>query len=220
MTSDACRRARTALGAAALGRIEPNEALALRAHLDGCARCRTELGELQAVVRALDTGDAAHLDDASTVPASDLGDRVLRRVAAERLVRRARARRRLRTGAGALLAGAAVAAALVLLAGDDSGGGTRVDFAAPAPLSARATLRDARAGTEVELHAEGLRHDGYYWLWLTGDDGDRVTAGTFRASAHAVDVTMTAAIPLADTRRVWVTDAQDRVVLDAWLSRT
>ena len=37
MTSDPCRDWRGALGAAALGRLEPAEEIGLRAHLDGCA---------------------------------------------------------------------------------------------------------------------------------------------------------------------------------------
>ena len=40
MTADACREWRGALAAAALGRIDPAEAIALQAHLDGCAACR------------------------------------------------------------------------------------------------------------------------------------------------------------------------------------
>ena len=52
--SDPCRDWRGALGAAALGGIDPAEEIGLRAHLDGCATCRAELRELTAVARALD----------------------------------------------------------------------------------------------------------------------------------------------------------------------
>jgi hypothetical protein len=93
--------------------------------------------------------------------------------------------------------------------------GVRVDFPTAANVSAHATLRDREVGTEVDLDVAGLPDDGYYWLWLTGDDGDRVAAGTFRGGSHAENVTMTAAIPLAEARRIWVTDADDAVVLDA-----
>ena len=54
-----------------------------------------------------------------------------------------------------------------------------------------------------------------YWLWLTGDDGNRVAAGTFRGQPQDVQVTLTSALPLRDTRRIWVTDEDDAVVLDA-----
>ena len=53
MTTDPCRDWRGALGAAALGNIDPAEEIALRAHLDGCAECRAELRELTAVAQAL-----------------------------------------------------------------------------------------------------------------------------------------------------------------------
>ena len=60
----------------------------------------------------------------------------------------------------------------------------------------------------------GLHNGDYYWLWLTGEDGDRIAAGTLRGTSGPVDVTMTAAIPLADTRRIWMTDDHNQVVLD------
>ena len=51
--TDGCRDWRGAIGAAALGRIDPAEEIALRAHLDGCAACRAELRELTAAARVL-----------------------------------------------------------------------------------------------------------------------------------------------------------------------
>jgi hypothetical protein len=38
-------------------------------------------------------------------------------------------------------------------------------------------------------------------------------------SHDSVDVTMTAALPLDEARRIWVTDAQDDVILDTQLPR-
>jgi anti-sigma factor RsiW len=49
MTSDACREWRGAIAAEALGEIEPAEAIALQAHLDACAVCRSELDDLAVV---------------------------------------------------------------------------------------------------------------------------------------------------------------------------
>ena len=54
--TDPCRDWRGALGAAALGRLDPAEEIGLRAHLDGCADCRAELRELTAVANALVVG--------------------------------------------------------------------------------------------------------------------------------------------------------------------
>ena len=54
-------------------------------------------------------------------------------------------------------------------------------------------------------------------IGITGADGKRVGAGTFTASNLREDLTMTAALSLPRTRRVWVTDDQDHVVLDGYL---
>ena len=84
-------------------------------------------------------------------------------------------------------------------------------------MSAAATLRSRAAGTEVAFHVSGLDRGDSYWLWLTGDDGNRIGAGTFRGTGTPTDLVMTAAIPLGDARRIWVTDEHDKVVLDQLL---
>ena len=63
--------------------------------------------------------------------------------------------------------------------------------------------------------ADGLDDGDWYWLWLTGDDGKRVPAGTFRGTGGTVEVTLISALPLDAARRIWVTDDSDKVVLDA-----
>ena len=215
MTSDQCRELRAALGAVALGGADPAEELALRAHLDGCAECRAELRELASVAAALPLVDPANLTSGLPQPAPSLAERVLGRVAAERTTRRARNRRRL-AGAGAGLAAiaAAIVAIVLLVPGGGSTSGTRVVFASRSGVSAAATLRPRASGTEVAFHVSGLHDGDYYWLWLTGDDGDRIAAGTFRGTAGAADLVMNAGLPLSEARRIWVTDDHDRVVLD------
>ncbi|MGH8978523.1 MAG: hypothetical protein ACRDV7_10650, partial [Acidimicrobiia bacterium] len=90
-----------------------------------------------------------------------------------------------------------------------------VTFPATAEAEGRARLEAHDEGTEVRLLATGLDEGDWYWLWLTGGDGDRVPAGTFRGTAGDVDVTLTSALSLEDARRIWVTDGDDEVVLDA-----
>jgi hypothetical protein len=85
---------------------------------------------------------------------------------------------------------------------------------APPQVDAVAELRERDYGTEVTLDIEGLEDGDTYWLWLTGADGDRVGAGTFTAKSDHFTCEMTAAIPFADTRRVWVTNTADETVLD------
>ena len=63
--------------------------------------------------------------------------------------------------------------------------------------------------------ADGLDNGDWYWFWVTGDDGDRVPAGTFRGTGDTVQVTLSSALPLSTRARIWVTDEDDKVVLDA-----
>jgi anti-sigma factor RsiW len=214
MTSDACRELRAALGAVALGGADPAEALALRAHLDGCPECRAELRELTSVAAALPLADPWRARGGLSQPPPTLAKRVLGRVAAERTARRTRARRRFALVASTSAAIAAAVVAFVLLVPGSTASGSRVVFAPRAGVSATATLHSRAAGTEVAFHVAGLDRGDDYWLWLTGDDGHRIAAGTLRGTGKPTDVVMTAAIPLGDARRIWVTDANDKVVLD------
>jgi len=161
--------------------------------------------------------DPSRLTTSVGEPPSELAERVVVRISAERTARRFVARRRLYASAAAVLVAAAAVIALLLVTSGGNPSGTRIAFPSAAGVSAHATLVSQPAGTRVKFHVSGLRAGDYYWLWLTGDDGDRVAAGTFRGSATAVDLTMNAAIELRDARRIWVTDAHDKVVLDTHL---
>jgi anti-sigma factor RsiW len=212
--SDPCRDMRPMLGAYALGNADPSEELALRAHLDGCADCRAELRELQSVAAALPLADPTRVIGGLNQPSPALAKRVLGRVAAERTARRTRTCRRIVRAAATATAIAAAIIALVLVVPANSPAGTKVVFPGHSGVTAVATLRANAAGTEVAFRVSGLHQGDYYWLWLTGDDGDRIAAGTFQGTLAATNLTMTSALPLADARRIWVTDDKDRVVLD------
>jgi hypothetical protein len=217
VTPDACRDLRGVLAAAALGAIEPAEEIALRAHLEGCPSCRAELRSLTSVAHALPRADPACARTDPAEPPGELADRIRTRVAGLRAHRR-RTRLRVALAAAVLLVVATLAG--VALVGPGSGSsGTSVAFSSPEHASGAATLSERDAGTEVELRASGLDEGEVYWLWLTDEGGDRVGAGTFVGTAEPVRVTMTAALALDDTRRVWVTDEDDAVVLDALLPR-
>ncbi len=220
---DPCRDQRGALGAAALAGGDPADDLALRAHLDGCAACRAELRELTRVARALAAVPLSAVDGAPPEPSGALGSRVLDRLARERDAVHSRRVRRAFAGAGAFAGVAAAVIAVVLVIGAGNGpGGTRVVLpgVGGAHASATATLRAKSAGTEVELQATGLHRGDYYWLWVTDEEGHRLGAGTFRGSDHPVTMHLMAAMPLAEARRIWVTDGGDHVVLDARVPRS
>ncbi|HET9728614.1 MAG TPA: anti-sigma factor [Acidimicrobiia bacterium] len=218
---DQCRDLRGALGAAALG-VTDNEAVALQAHLEGCESCRAELAELRGVARALPLADLSHVRGALAEPSPELAGVVIDRITRERVAHRHRLRRRVAAigGIAAALA-AAVVAVVLLIPGASSPAPTRIALTSSVHgVSARATMRAREAGTEVTFRVEGLHDGDTYWLWLTGDDGKRIAAGTFRGTDTRTDLMMTSALPLRDVRRVWVTDAANDVVLDGWLSQT
>ena len=215
MSSDACREFRGALAAMALGNIDEAEAIALRAHLDGCADCRSDLRDLEAVSAVLPLAEIERVTDVPELP-SQLGGQVLERITAERRKRRGLRTRRALAIAAAVLVVLGIGSALVVNR-SDSGGGTEVVFPTVEGVHGRAVLEAHDAGTEVALEAGGLHEGERYWLWLTGDDGNRVGAGTFMGQPDDIHVTLTSALPLRDTRRVWVTDEDDTVVLDARL---
>jgi len=214
MMSDPCREMRASLGAAALGRADAAEMVALNAHLDGCADCRAELRELTSVADALPLGDPAHVTTVLTPPPAALQKLVLDRVAAERTARRTRTRRRIAAAAATATAIAAAVIAFVLVVPGGSPAGTKVVFASHSAVTGAATLHARAAGTEVAFHVSGLDKGEKYWLWLTGDDEKKVGAGTIRGTGAPIDAVMTAALPLDQTRRIWVTDEANEVVLD------
>jgi hypothetical protein len=210
--SDSCRDYRAALGAAALGDTEPAEHVALQAHLDGCADCRAELRELTAVANALPLADPERLE-LRPEPARDLGTRVLDRLAHERERKRARRRQRALVAIAAVLMVVVAAAAFVVFRPESSPAGTSVTFPTTDGVNGDATLRSTAAGTEVTLRVSGLPK-GYYWLWLADEKDKRVGAGTFRGTEEPSDFVTMSALGLGRTHRIWVTDKDDKVVLD------
>jgi anti-sigma factor RsiW len=215
MPTDACREWRGAVAAAALGRIDAADEVALQAHLDGCTQCRRELGELRAAVRALPLADPARVVEETREPPVGLAERVIERVAHEHARVRRRRLRVVLVAAAVVAAIAGIGAVAVATLDEGREPSMTITFPAVEDARGRADLFALDEGTEVELAASGLKSGDWYWLWLTNGDGDRVTAGTFKGTGDEVEVTLTAALALEDARRIWVTDGDDAVVLDA-----
>jgi hypothetical protein len=211
--ADACRDRRGDIAALALGRLTPPERVAIGAHIDGCPACRGAYAELSATVRALPAADLAHVDT-EPAPSVDLSERITREV----LRARHRDRRRRRSRALAVMAAAAAALVLVLgaiaLVRDDNP--SMQAFADQAPgVDGTFAVRSNEQGAAVRLAYRGLDHDDVYWLWLTDASGRRVSAGTFRGADGDSVVVLQSALPADVAVRIWVTDAEDTVLLDA-----
>jgi anti-sigma-K factor RskA len=218
MATEACREWRGDIGVEALGALEAPQRTALLAHVDGCAGCRAALAELVPVANALDLTDVERVGEGDPPsPSSELGERILGRLQQERAVRRRRRTRGLVTSVVGIAA--AIVVGLVLVIGTRSTShGTVVALHSTEPgVHAQAVLYKDEAGTRVRLAVDGLDDGDWYWLWVTGANGKRVGAGTFAASRSRENVTMTAALAFSRTQRVWITDANDHVVLDGYL---
>jgi hypothetical protein len=207
MRTEGCREWRESLGAYALGQLPKAERAGLQAHLEGCPRCRAELGELESVARLMPLADPERMG-AATAPPPGLGDRVAATIAGER--RAARRGHRLRLGLALSGAAAAVAAAVlaifVLWAG--SGGpspGQRVTFTSlPAGMKIAATLEPRAFGTEIEMYVEGVPSGTLCRVVLRSRDGARLSAGTFRYRYGVNEALLSSALDLSRTRAIVV----------------
>jgi len=182
MTADDHRIWRERLGAYVLGQLSDAERTATEAHLEGCPDCRAEADALGPMAAMLERADPDQLSPAPAPPA-DLGDRIARRIAAERGATR---RRRLRFGFG-LAAAAATATAAVLLAVSLTGSTptqpspeTVAFKGLPKGVSVDASLESRAWGSDVSLHVRGFRPGTLCTVWLRRDDGTKVPAGSFR----------------------------------------
>jgi hypothetical protein len=229
VSSDPHRSVREQLGGYVLGQLADADAVALRAHVDGCAACQGELAELAPLAVALRDVDPARLG-APASPAPDLGDRIVALV--RRSQRTERRRRGRRLGVTSALAAAAAVAAFVAGATlGVPGGGDPAGPAAPAAappvedvelgtvaegVRAEAGLVTHTWGTEVQIVATGLEDGGTYRVTFLRDDGTRVPAGTFLGTGEdAVRCSLNGALPRASAAAVVVTDAVGAVVLEA-----
>jgi hypothetical protein len=181
MRTEECRIWRELIGALVLGQLDADERSATEAHLEGCPECRAEGEALAPVAAMLSRADPARLTPAPAPPAY-LGDRIARRIAAER---RAARRRHAWLGLG-LGAAAAAATAAVLIAVVASGPSSpqpseTVAFRAlPPDASAQATLQPRPWGSSVNVQVRGFRPGTLCTVWLRRANGTKVTAGSFR----------------------------------------
>jgi Putative zinc-finger/Anti-sigma-K factor rskA len=182
MKAEGCREWRERIGALVLGQLSEDERFATEAHLDGCPACRAEVEALDPVASLLERVDPERLAP-TPAPPPDLGEQIIRRIAAERRIERRR-RTRLRLGVAAAAA-AVVAAAVVVVVGmvgsDQSTPSQTVAFGSlPRDTFAEATLAARPWGSEVNIKVYGFRTGTLCQVWLRRSDGKRVPAGSFR----------------------------------------
>jgi putative zinc finger protein len=185
MKAEGCREWRERIGALVLGQLPEEERFAMEAHLDGCTACRAEAEALAPVAALLERADPDRLEPAPAPPPG-LGERIVRRIAAERRAdRRKRIRLTLRLATAAAVV-AAAAAAVLMVGGSERATPTQtVAFRSlPHGAYAKATLEPRPWGSEISVHVYGFRRGIRCQVWLRRTDGERVPAGSFRYVYH------------------------------------
>jgi hypothetical protein len=184
---------RSALGAYVLGGLDPDEAAALRRHLETCPECAAERDALAPLPDLLSLAGGAEKAVAEPLsPAFE--ERLLDAYARDKATR---PRRRLRwrmprprwVAIGAV--GAAAAAALIAVAviGNEEEPTRRYDVSfqnvsGPQTAQARANLESNDVGTEIHLWVRGLPARKAVYEVLCDAEGWTATAGTFRTDAQ------------------------------------
>jgi Putative zinc-finger len=199
-----CEHIRDAVGAYALGALDPDEAAEVRRHLEACPECAAEHDSLAPLPGLLSlAGGAEEAVEKPLSPAFE--ERLLDAFARDRAAsprRRIRwklpRRRWLAAGAVGLAALAAAFVGLQTADEEDPAGGYDVTFenlSGPAAANAQAKLESDDEGTEVHLWVDGLPpEDAVYEVLCDGEW--TATAGTFRT-----DVTGSAYVVLTTALR-------------------
>ena len=202
-----CETRRPALGAYVLGGLDPDEAAAVRRHLEVCEECAAEHDLLAPMPGLLSLAGGA--EEATSEPLSPafeerLLDAYARDHAGAPARRIGRLRRRVRprwiaVGAATAVAAAAALIGFVVFNGDNQPA-RRYDVnfqnvSAPRTASARANLESGDEGTTVHLWVRGLPREEAVYEVLCDAEEWTATAGTFRTDAEGrAYVTLTTAL--------------------------
>ena len=206
---------RRALGAYALGALEPAERSEVEDHLEGCQACRDELASLAALPGLLARLSEDEVSqDLLEVPAGT-ADRLVAAAAEDR-----RAERRRVTVWRSV---AAVAAALVLALGvvliEPLGGPSGAMYAAQGTgVDATATVVPRDWGMQVRLKVQDLPDARGYTIWAVADDGHRAYVASWAdVDRDAIELVGSCYMAAGEVTHLEISDDDDRVVavLDA-----
>jgi Putative zinc-finger len=208
---------RPLLGAFVLGHLDPGEATAVRAHLEGCHECRVEAASLAPVAALLPLVDPERLGTVPE-PSGELLDQVLDRIDRER-AHRDRGRRR---SVAARVAAVAAVLALVAVVGQlafepsETPGGEVVALTAARPgVLGEAVLHEDPSSTWVEITTSGLSTGETYAVWFEeAGTGDRSPLGTFVGVEGDLYISLYSPMPRADVASIGVSTPDGATVLE------
>jgi Putative zinc-finger len=188
-----CEHIRPAVGAYALGALDPDEAAEVRRHLETCPECAAEHDALVPLPALLSLAGGAEEAVEKPLPEA-FEERLLDAFARDRAAaprRRLRwrlpRRRWLAAGAVGLAAVAAAVVGLRLGAEEEPARAYEVTFqnvSGPASAGGHANLESDEVGTEVHLWVRGLPREEAVYEVLCDAPNWTATAGTFRTDAE------------------------------------
>ena len=222
MTDQGCIRWQGELAMQSLGKLEPEVAIGLQAHLDGCTDCRAEAAELAPLAGALSAASLDAVDDlgADRVP-PQLQESVLGLLEAEADHERRRSRSRRRVGvvatATAGIAGIAAAIVLVVSAASPLPPGRFVALTGRPGTVATMTLRPSTSGTVVLLREHGQPLGQDFVVTMKSSSGTWWQAGSYHTSGANVRAQLTCAVPPSAITEVWVRDSSGTTVLSGYV---
>jgi anti-sigma-K factor RskA len=211
--TDEHRSAWEALGAYALGALDPDERRAIDAHLEECQRCRNELSRFAPLPTLL--GRLSEEEASSGILSRELDVLpVLLREASDE-------RHRLRRHLHAWRLAAAVIAVLAVVAWAPWETPPEAWEAPPVAVAPAAGTTDGAAalyawewGTTVEMRLLSLPPREEYVLWAIAEDGTRQQAGTWGPTSRGTAyVRGASSLSRPDIARVEVTDEAGDLVL-------
>lgn len=207
------------LGPFVLGHLDPHEAAAVRAHLDGCPACRTEAAELGAVAALLPLVDPDRVG-APAEPPRGLLDEVLMRIEQEGEARQ-RGRRRsfaVRVAAAAALALTLVVAVIALWPSSSPGGEVVAMTAVVPGVQGEAVVHEDPEATWVELTTSGLSVGETYGVWFeVHGTRDRAPLGTFTGVEGNLYISLYSTLPRDRAASIGVSASDGSTVMEATL---
>jgi hypothetical protein len=221
MTDQGCIRWQGELAMQSLGKLEPEVAVGLQAHLDGCADCRADAAELAPLPGALAAASLDVVDDrwADQVPAQ-LHESVLRRLESEAADERHRTHRRVGAVATMATAAAGIAAAIILVVSSASPplAGRVVALSGAPGTVASITLVPSTSGTDVVLHEHGQPVNQDYVVTMKSSSGIWWQAGSYHTSGASVRAQLTCAVPPSAITQIWVRNSSGATALKGYVS--
>lgn len=234
MTDESHRALRQQLGAYVLDQLPDSERQTVRAHLEGCATCRSDLEEIAPVGDLLGSVRGRHSPELGADPAEQPDPQPL----SPALIAQVRATPEgtpvvpHRPGGSRRYALVAAAAAVVLVAGGVGfGAGSVLRGSGPAPtgepVAARVIDDQVQAtarvvahtwGLEVRLTATGFAPGRTFQVTVTDDSGRTVGAGEFVGTGTTeMRCNLNSSVLRDDASSFQVTDPDGRVVVVASL---